>query len=274
LVENGGSLITGADDPTSARLAVAWNSTSGGSSLTVTGTGSSVTVGQNLVVGNDAAGTMTVSDNASVVVAAGTTVGEGSSLTITGASLTTTSVDVASGGSLSLGTDGILTSANTTITSGATLTGAGSISGSTTVAGTLGIGNSTGPMTFENLSLTSGSVFAYELAGGTAAADLGLVGESLDLGGAILDLVQLGTFTMGDKFTLFSYDTISGTFDGLGQGDSFAGAGGLWNINYFDDTAGQNGGTGDNFVTITAIPEPAAVLLGGLGLLALLRRRR
>jgi MYXO-CTERM domain-containing protein len=28
------------------------------------------------------------------------------------------------------------------------------------------------------------------------------------------------------------------------------------------------------FVTITAVPEPGAALLGGLGLLALLRRRR
>jgi hypothetical protein len=36
-----------------------------------------------------------------------------------------------------------------------------------------------------------------------------------------------------------------------------------------------NGGVGTNYVTITAIPEAnAAALLGGFGVLALLRRRR
>jgi len=81
---------------------------------------------------------------------------------------------------------------------------------------------------------------------------------------------------VGDKVTLFAYETgnLSGTFHGLSNGSTFNGAGGLWQIDYFDTTAGLNGGSGDTFATITAIPEPAAALLGSLGLLALLRRRR
>jgi MYXO-CTERM domain-containing protein len=32
--------------------------------------------------------------------------------------------------------------------------------------------------------------------------------------------------------------------------------------------------TGTSFVTLTAVPEPSAALLGGLGMMLLLRRRR
>ena len=85
----------------------------------------------------------------------------------------------------------------------------------------------------------------------------------------------LGTFTEGDKFTLFAYDgALTGTFSGLADGATFTDEGGEWMIDYNDTAAGLNGGTGTSYVTITAVPEPGAALLGGLGLLALLRRRR
>jgi hypothetical protein len=51
-----------------------------------------------------------------------------------------------------------------------------------------------------------------------------------------------------------------------------------WRFNYNDTAAGTNYTgdlTGSSFVTMTAIPEPnAAALVGGLGMLTLLRRRR
>jgi hypothetical protein len=51
-----------------------------------------------------------------------------------------------------------------------------------------------------------------------------------------------------------------------------------WSFNYNDTTAGTNYTgdlTGIRYVTMTAIPEPnVAALIGGLGTLALLRRRR
>jgi hypothetical protein len=97
-----------------------------------------------------------------------------------------------------------------------------------------------------------------------------------------LDLVQLGNYTAGNKFTLFAYDgTLSGTFRNansivLADGSTFTDAGGIWQILYADTSPGVNGGvsTTNTYVTITAIPEPeAATLVGALGVLGLLRRR-
>jgi MYXO-CTERM domain-containing protein len=60
----------------------------------------------------------------------------------------------------------------------------------------------------------------------------------------------------------------------LADDSAFTTGGRNWLINYNDTTSGLNGGSYSNFVTVTAVPEPAAALIGGLGLLALLRRRR
>lgn len=156
------------------------------------------------------------------------------------------------------------------------LSGSGTVIGGLTVSNSLAIGTSPGTISFESLTLASTTTFTYEVDGGTNLADLGNVSSTLNLGDATLSLVQLGAYTVDDKFTLFAYPTgdLSGTFSGRADGDEFTDAGGLWKINYFDDTPGQNGGTGTSFVTITAIPEPSAALLGGLGALLLLRRRR
>lgn len=164
---------------------------------------------------------------------------------------------------------------------GGTLSGSGAISQTVniTAGNTLAIGNSPGTMSFGS-NLTVGGTYLYELTGGSTTADLGDVTGNLTLGG-ILDLVQLGTYTAGNKFTLFAYDgTLSGVFKDFGgatdilDDTNFTDAGGIWTMNYNDINPGLNGGSGSRYVTITAIPEPSAVLLGGLGMLMLLRRRR
>jgi autotransporter-associated beta strand protein len=167
---------------------------------------------------------------------------------------------------------------------GGTLSGSGTINvGVNVTAGnTLAIGNSIGEMTFGG-NLEIGGTYLNEITGGGITADLGVVSGNLTLGG-ILDLVQLGTFTAGDKFTLFAYNgTLTGLFkesDGFTSildDTNFTDAGGIWTINYNDATAGLNGGvsTSNTYITITAIPEPnVAALLGGLGVILLLRRRR
>jgi len=170
---------------------------------------------------------------------------------------------------------------------GGTLGGSGTIGvASASVAintgATLAPGNSPGTMNVNgSLSLNSGSTFAYQYTGGATAADLVDVNGALTIDtGALLTLQDFGTYTMGDKFTLFAYESLTGVFGAYADDQSYTFNGGDWIFNYNDTTAGLNGGEvtgaeGSGFVTITAVPEPnAAILVGGLGLLALLRRRR
>ena len=163
----------------------------------------------------------------------------------------------------------------------ATLKGSGNVTGALTVSTTLAIGNSSGTTNFNNDLTLDSATYVYEMTGGASpglgSADLGMVADALTISaGSILDLVELGTYTAGNKFTLFGYGTLSGTFDGLANNATFFDdLANTWRIQYDDTSAGANGGTGTNFVTITAVPEPnVAPLLGGLGTLALLRRRR
>jgi fibronectin-binding autotransporter adhesin len=160
------------------------------------------------------------------------------------------------------------------------LSGSGTVKGALTVSTQLAIGNSPGTTSFANGLTLDSATYVYEMTGGATpgvgSADLGNVTGTLTINaGSILDLVELGTFTIGNRFTLFGYTTLSGTFDGLADGAEFNDdLANKWQIDYNDTSFGLNGGIGTSFVTITAVPEPGAALLGGLGLLALLRRRR
>jgi autotransporter-associated beta strand protein len=166
----------------------------------------------------------------------------------------------------------------TTVANGATIGGSGSLAGDLSVSsgGTLAPGSSAGTFSTGNLSLASGSTVDFEF--GLLASDLVNVTGSLSLAGASLGLSNLdtGTLSLGHSLTLFGYTgLLTGTFTGLADLDQFNQAGYNWQIRYADVTPGTlNGGTGSSFVTLTVVPEPSAALLGGLGLLVLLRRRR
>ncbi|MEY3896189.1 MAG: hypothetical protein RLZZ214_1709 [Verrucomicrobiota bacterium] len=170
-----------------------------------------------------------------------------------------------------------------------TLKGSGNVTGALSISTQLAIGNSPGTTNFSSsLTIGSGATYLYELTGGVApgagSADLGDVAGALTINtGAILDLVQLGSYTAGNKFTLLAYDgTLTGTFKDtslatLIDGATFTDAGGSWQILYADSTPGANGGVSasNTYVTITAVPEPdAAVIFGAIGILGILRRRR
>jgi autotransporter-associated beta strand protein len=166
---------------------------------------------------------------------------------------------------------------------GGTLSGSGTIISNVnvTAANTLGIGNSPGTMNFDS-GLTIGGTYSFEVVSGSSFADLGNVTGNLTLGG-ILDLVQLGTFTQGERFTLLSYSgTLAGiftdtSFNAIPDDSLFTAAGGIWQINYHDTVPGLNGGTQQNLITITAItavPEPTAAVLLGLAVMGLLARNR
>jgi autotransporter-associated beta strand protein len=177
------------------------------------------------------------------------------------------------------------TSSLVTVSSGATLGGSGgTVGGNTSVGGTLAPGSSIGTLNFTNaLALNAGSTYLFELNNTSTTADLTNVGGTLTFDltglGVALDLVQLGTYAVGDKFTLFGYNSgspLTGNFAGLANGAQFTDAGGLWQINYLDTSAGSNGGTGDRFVTITAVPEPSsfAMLAFGLVVFAWFRKQK
>jgi hypothetical protein len=93
-----------------------------------------------------------------------------------------------------------------------------------------------------------------------------------------------GSWSAGEKLTLISY---SGAWNGglfsynssaLADDSTINFSSMEWLFNYNDTAAGTNYTgdlTGTSYVTMTAIPEPnVAALLGGLGTLLLLRRRR
>ena len=176
-----------------------------------------------------------------------------------------------------------------TVKSGGTLGSSSGLGGGSTGAitvesgGTLAPGASTGLLTTTgNLSLTSGATFALELAGTTAGTgyDRMIVGGDVSLGGATLSLTVSFSPTNGDIFTVLlnnGVNSIGGTFTGLAN-EALINVGGQdYQISYFDDAS--TGGfetSGGNDVSLLVVPEPATAisLLGGLGLLLGLRRRR
>ncbi|MBL8891938.1 MAG: autotransporter-associated beta strand repeat-containing protein [Planctomycetaceae bacterium] len=213
------------------------------------------------------AGAMTIAGNFSGSASIAVT---GGSLRLTGASNTHSgTTSVSNGGALII--DGTHTGGgNYSINDTSKLMGTGSI-GANVVLGsnaTLAPGNSIGTLTV-NGNLTLGGTYEWEVQSGTSNADLVNVVGNIDLTGSNLNLVELGTIQGGQKFTLFGYTgALVGTFANMG---SFA----QWTINYADASAGLNGGSGAQFVTLTAVPEPTALLLvaGAVGI-GFVRRRR
>ncbi len=267
----GGNVTLGAN----ATLTTGGNNTStsyegvisgtGTSGLTKTGSGTQTLTGINTYTGatNITAGKLTINSTGTINTTSGISIGAGEFNYNSSTALSQSVSFSGTGGTLS---------GSSTITPAVNVT-TGNI---------LAIGNSNeGVMNFGS-NLEIGGTYLFEINNTTNTADLGDVAGNLTLGG-ILDLVQLGAYAIGDKFTLLSYDgTLTGLFKDFGgvtsisDDTNFDDGGGTWTLNYNDATAGLNGGVSasNTYVTITAIPEPSAALLVGLGLLCLLRRRR
>jgi autotransporter-associated beta strand protein len=221
---------------------------------------------------------------------AGLTKNNAGMLVLSGANTYNGATTVAAG---TLAVNGSLANTSTYVGNGGTLQGSGSIGGSVTVqsGGIIAAGNSIESLTTGALTLQNASIFAYEIDNDAAAGVAGdltaVTGNlTLDLGNAaLLTLGELGSgsLSIGEKLTLISY---TGAWNGglfsygstLADDSTISFSGMEWSFNYNDTSAGTNYTsdlTGSSFVTMTAIPEPnVAALLGGLGALALLRRRR
>jgi hypothetical protein len=178
-----------------------------------------------------------------------------------------------------------------------TLSGGGTIAGNTTISGTHTPGFSPGVQTFENnLSYTAGSSVVWELIDDSLAGR-GTNYDGIDVGG---NLSFSGATTLTLDFDLagsavdwsdslwssnitgntgWKIYAVTGTISGFqnlqlasinwldGQGDAF-------NLARPDASFSLFQGTDGIYLNYSAVPEPSAALLGGLGMLALLRRRR
>jgi autotransporter-associated beta strand protein len=150
---------------------------------------------------------------------------------------------------------------------------AGLIGGNVTVDGTLAPGSSPGTLALAgDLTFNSTASLLWEidptapLTLGLGVNDLVTVGGDLTLDG-ILHVTGTGSFSgvaNGSSWTLITYSgTLTDNLLTLGTLPTLD-VGSSWSLD--TGTAGQ--------VNLTVIPEPRAALLGGLGLLLILRRRR
>jgi fibronectin-binding autotransporter adhesin len=157
----------------------------------------------------------------------------------------------------------ISTSALATVSGTGTLGGDGFV-GNTRIqtGGTLSPGNSIGTLGINgDLTLDSGSFSFFEIDTAGDLSDLAIVTGLLTFGGT-LDVNNVGSSLVnGDVFNLFDWGTVSGTFSTVNLPALDPGL--TWDQSQLY-TAG----------TLSVIPEPSTLLLGSLGLLALLRRKR
>ena len=180
----------------------------------------------------------------------------------------------------------ISTSSLITVDSGATLSGSGT-GGATVINGTLAVGNSPGQMNFTNTvdlngitimeidgtsgaGVTGGHDFV-NLTGAGAAGVLTYGGTlTLDIGTAL----GAGTYS----WNLFDFVSETDAFATISLADQYSGSlldgdlDGIWDLTSGVNTWQFTESTG--VLGLTVIPEPGTVLLGSLGMLALLRRRR
>jgi hypothetical protein len=267
---------------------------------TIDSNGFSVAINNNIsgsggfnVISSTGAGTVTFG-GANTYTGA-TTVTSGTFALASAGSLASTQLNVSTGATFNVSAvsggyqvgNGVTLTNNGTVTgsftvgNGGTLKGTGTVTGNLTVAsgGNVAPGNSPGVTTVNgNFDLQSGSTFNVELAGTSPGVEYDqlFANGTVTLAGA-LNLTASFTPTNGDLFFILvndGADAISGTFTGLNEGSTFTVGGQDYQITYQANFETTPSFTGGNDVALLAVPEPAAALLGGLGMLGLLRRRR
>jgi fibronectin-binding autotransporter adhesin len=180
-----------------------------------------------------------------------------------------------------------------TAAAGTTVYGSGTVTGTTTIAGNHNPGNSPGIQTFGDLSYTGGAAeVQWELNANTivnspVVFDQIIVDGDLDFTGATsLTLLFNGSgstvnwtdslWTSNQSWMIYDVSGTTTNFNNLQLSTiDWADSGGnLFNtsLNGSSFSLAQSGN--DVILNYTVIPEPKAALLGGLGILLFLRRRR
>jgi autotransporter-associated beta strand protein len=218
----------------------------------------------------DAAQTLTI---ANPIAGSGalTKVG-GGTLTLAGAN-TYSGTTTVNGGRLLV--DGSLSSGGGDVTvNGGVLGGRGSLLRNVILnpGATLAPGANTGTLRTGSVTFAEGSIFAAEL--GAAGYDQLDVTGTVNLANATLDLSLLFAPVVGDQFLLINNDgtdAVVGAFSGLAEGApvslAYAGQSYEFRLTYA-------GGSDSNDVLLTAVPEPAGLLLALAALLGLVALRR
>ena len=203
--------------------------------------------------------------------------------TITGTNSYTGATNVTSGTLVVNGN--IASSSLTTVASGATIGGSGTVGVLNVSSGAfINPGNSPGILNTGNY--TQVGTYSAEITGivaGTEHDQINVTGTVDIAGGSLTTLFSAGTYAENDLIFILlndGVDAITGTYTGLADGALVTSFGGFdWTISYFaDSTVGPSGSfTGGNDIALraNAIPEPnVAALLGCLGVILILRRRR
>ena len=253
--------------------------------------GTNATTGNNTVTSTAAAtltlggsGTYSYGDgtnaNSGVITGAISLVKNGNGTQTLGDTNTYTGTTTVEAGTLII--NGNISTSLTTIKSGGTLGGSGYVGGlSVEGGGTLAPGNSPGILNVGNTSLASLSTFGVEINGNTVGTQYDQLNVTGTVSLAGLLSVSMG-YTPADSALFFIIandglptDAITGTFSNAPVDGGIYKLGGQdFKISYFGDSV-TNSFIGGNDVVLMAIPEPSATLLvGGLGFLVMLRRRR
>jgi len=281
---SGSSSVTGSVGTSSGSFEI-----QSGANLTV-GSGLNVSGTAGLVIASTASVTGSLNYTSSVnSTIDGAIAGNGQTLTLNNASakLTLSGTNTYTGATTidagALVVNGNISSSSlTSVASGATIGGSGTV-GDLTVSsgGFINPGNSPGILNVSG-DYTQAGLYTAEITGLTAGTEhdqINVTGSVDITGGSLTALFTAGTYAANDLIFILlndGEDAITGTYSGFAQGATVIEYDGFdWKISYTANFTGStNSFTGGNDIALMAIPEPKAALLGGLGILLLLRRRR
>jgi autotransporter-associated beta strand protein len=289
LVLNGGTVSSrGLDYSNYRNLLLESNITAGGAATSTISSEISLAGDREIDVGTDSTLNITggIANDGFLGGSQGITKTGTGTLELTATNNSYTGATVVNDGTLIV-SGNISTSSMTTVQTGASLGGAGTVGSLTIDSGAfLNPGNSPGILTV-NGDYNQAGTLTIEINGTTPGmsgydqVNVGLTTGDFDgsvtLSGSLVTAFSGGSYVNGNLLFILlndQSDAINGTFSGFAQDAIIANYGGLdWKISYTADS-GSSSFTGGNDVALMAVPEPRAALLGGLGLLALLRRKR